>query len=183
MTHSLSAERLGHLPPLIYAEAQQFLDEERKAEAKKKEAGSSKAKEKDQAPKPLNLSLPVAFTDDGRVEETLEMKASKEQFSIGMQVELAKKVKNVGLAGREGSIKDFLEKTVKGVKQLQALVVWSDDAEGEEGVLEKESQLALSQLRFTGPAKKKAKTEEPRFRKRRYPKRVSHLSSTGRARR
>ena len=166
---SLSTEQVENLPALVFAEAQQFLDEDRKAEAKKK-AADSPQEDRSEGLKPLTLSAPLEFNPEGRVEETLEIKASKEKFSIGMTIELAKKVKNVGVAGREGSIKGFLEKTVKGVKQLQATVVWSDDAEGEDGVLEKESQLALSQLRFAGPAKKKAKTEEPQVQKTAIPK-------------
>ena len=162
---SLSAEQVENFPPLVFPEAQQFLE----AEAKKK-AADSPQEDRSEAPKPLTLSAPLNFNPEGRLEETLEIKASKEMFSIGMQVELAKKVRNVGLAGREGSIKGFLEKTVKGAMQLQAMVVWSDDAEGEDGVLPKESELALSQLRFAGPAKKKAKTEEPQVPKTVIPK-------------
>ena len=39
---SLSAEQVENFPPLVFAEAQQFLDADRKAEADKKAAGSSK---------------------------------------------------------------------------------------------------------------------------------------------
>ena len=161
LTSSLPSEHGDSLPPLIYEAAQKILDEDLQAEAKKREAGSVKDKEKDQGPKPLTLSVPVVFSEDGRAEETPEMKAGKEQFTIGMRVELAKKLKSIGMAGREGVIKGFLEKDARGARQLQAKVAWNDDEEGEDGedaAFPKESELALSHLRFAGPPKKKAKT-------------------------
>ena len=56
-----------------------------------------------------------------------------------------------------------MEKAIRGVNQLHARIEWSDGTEGEDSVLPKESDVALSLLKFTEPAKKKAKCDEKKL--------------------